>query len=192
MKKLWIYLFLLAFACEEKKKEIKDREIEKDRDREIESREIERDRDVALKDLMPTDSDQWSREGELEEFKTKDELFGKINGAGEIYVKHGFVSAVLQKFKTKEGEILIEVWIYDQGTVENAKALYEDPSLSEGGTKLSPTVGKESRFKEGLASYTIEFYKNRFFSYVQSLESKEETAKEMVLSLCQVIADKIP
>jgi uncharacterized protein (DUF362 family) len=74
----------------------------------------------------------WTYSGSNCAASSIDELYGCIDGAAPIYQRHGFIESEQQSYQgtVNSTAIDIKIEIYNQGTAENALALYNDSTKS--------------------------------------------------------------
>ena len=143
-------------------------------------------------DLLPKDDDiqGWKGSGEVRTASNYDELYGYIDGAGVIYIDYGFEFYAGQLYNDPNG-LELEVAIYDQGSAENARALYEDPLMVPSLGNDMPNLGEEARVDEGgLFHYGVEFIEDRFFVRVTIQDKSDDglnTAMLFALHITQEI-----
>ncbi len=119
-----------------------------------------------------------------------DGLYGLIDGAGVVYLNHGFQEAVFQDFYDADlAEMMLE--IYDQGIPANAESTYHDPILEMGWEVPRDDFGTEGRLDTtALVSYMAEFWRNQYF--VRGVvHQKNASALEALESLCQSVDQKL-
>jgi hypothetical protein len=130
-------------------------------------------------DLLPDDNDisGWTSVDTYQEANDYDGLYDLINGGAEVFIDEGFVSAAFQTYNYCVGGIcsaaLLHLRTYDQGSEENARAVYDKV-----GTGIGipwDEAGAEARIDEsGLATYMVEFWQQNFFVQVVIEEKTDE------------------
>ena len=151
---------------------------------------------VTVIDLLPQDNEisGWVRDGAYKLATNYQELYDIIDGEAQVYVDHGFVEAVFQDYKGTIGqeEVSLEVRIFDMGASSNAKDVYD--AVGTGGETPwnDPNhAGEEARIDETqLFSYSIDFWKDRFFSRV-TIKKKNDEALSVAKTFCINISDAI-
>jgi hypothetical protein len=95
------------------------------------------------------------------------ELTQQIDGGAELYIKYGFSDAAYQLYHGTINEISCEIklTIYNQGSTENAVALFEDPDLGltsalTWSDNPAGTVAKYIRYSG--VSQVLCFYRDRY------------------------------
>ena len=107
------------------------------------------------------------------------ELTTYINGAAEIYQRHGFVEAAHQQYQGKvdNANRQLRIYVYNQGNESNAKALYEDPDLGLSGA-IAWTNGAGDaahNIRYGGLAQTLAFYKDKYFVSLEIDYDTEES-----------------
>jgi len=120
----------------------------------------------------------------------EDELYLLIDGAGIVYVEHGFQEAVFQKYYDADFiELLLE--IYDQGSTINAESTYHDPALEIGWEVPCDNFGVEGRVDTmALGSYKAEFWRDRYFVRGTIIQ-KSSYSLQVLKDLCQLVDQKL-
>jgi hypothetical protein len=132
--------------------------------------------------LLPADEacPGWTRDGEPLTAHTPEELATIIDGQAFLYVSYGFVAAAFQNYAAEiAGEpVAATVAIFNQGTPENALALYQDPGSGEG-TPVADWPGTGgARQQVAFGSVTFQFHEACFFASVVLMPGDESTAPE--------------
>ena len=134
-------------------------------------------------DLLPRDHDiqGWRRSGSMQTASSDDELYAYIDGAAVLYIDHGFEAYAEQRYSGPEG-VEVEAVIYDQGSVEHVRALYEDPQMVPSPSKAVEDLGEDARVDEGgLFHYTVEFIQDRFFVRVTIQDKSDDGLNTAIL-----------
>ena len=142
-------------------------------------------------DLLPKDDDiqGWKGSGEARTASNYDELYAHIDGAGVLYIDHGFEFYAGQLYNDPKG-VELEVAIYDQGSAEDARALYEDPLMVPSLSNDLPSLGEEGRVDEGgLFHYGVEFIRDRFFVRVTIQDKSDDGLNTAMLFALQIDQD---
>ena len=143
-------------------------------------------------DLLPRDNDiqGWKRSGEMQTASNYDELYDHIDGAAVLYIDHGFEAYAGQRYTGPEG-VEVEIAIYDQGSAEHTRALYEDPQMVPSPSRALENLGEDARVDEGgLFHYGVEFIQDRFFVRVTIQDKTDDglnTARLFALHIAQNI-----
>ncbi len=104
-------------------------------------------------------------DGEPQTAYTYDELYEIINGGAEVYINYGFVAAAFQNYLV---DIIGEpvpgtLSVFNQGTAENAEALYDDPA-SGGGDAIPDWPGTgDARVQIFLFATRLQFWEACLF-----------------------------
>jgi hypothetical protein len=126
--------------------------------------------------LFPEDDDLpgWKRSEKLLSASNEEELYKIVNGGAALYIQHGFQSFAGQSYKGPKG-VELEVYIFNQGTPQNAQDLYENPFAKPGSSREIPDLGKKARIDmTPLFSYGVDFVQKGFFVRVIMQEKTEE------------------
>lgn len=125
---------------------------------------------IDVVDLIPLDNEisGWVRFGTMQVAENETQLWALINGAGQVYLDHGFIKCAFQDF---QGQVLgnprtIAVRAFDLGTPTNAQETYHDNRLESGSEILWTDpghAGTEARTETALGFHTIEFWEERFY-----------------------------
>lgn len=113
-------------------------------------------------------------------------LYLLIDGAGVTYLDHNFQYAVLQNY---EGQIAsqdmqLKVWMTDQGTPEDAEALFHDAAITPFFYEEIDSIGNEARLDTGLLfDWCLDYWYDRY--YVEITLGKGNDPDEAL----QVVAD---
>ena len=147
---------------------------------------------LAAMDLLPLDDDLpgWKRSEKLLSASNEEELYKIVNGGATLYIQHGFQVFVGQSYRGPKG-VESEVYIFDQGTAQNARGLYENPLAKPGRSKEVPDLGEEARIDTTpLFSYGVDFVQKGFFVRVIIQEKTEEGLK-VALTFAHNISNRI-
>jgi len=123
-------------------------------------------------------------------------LYGWIDGAGVVFVRHGFVEAWRQIYMglVPSGQDSIHhAWTFDQGTPDSARNTYHDPRSGSGDPWIDPGhAGEEARIdSSGLWDYRIDFWQGKFFCWVEYRGDHSDTALAIAKRFAKVMSDKI-
>jgi hypothetical protein len=107
------------------------------------------------------------------------ELTKQINGAADIYQRHGFVEAAHQAYQGKidNADRLLSLTIYNQGSNGNALATYEDPDIGLTGALDWPDgAGQAAHYARfsGL-SQVLAFYRGAYYVHLEINYDTEES-----------------
>jgi uncharacterized protein (DUF1330 family) len=136
---------------------------------------------LTIEDLLTQSSEitGWSYSGTGWTASSMTELTEYINGMAETYDKYGFQQAAQQSYSgtIDNGSRTIQIIIYDLGSEDNAKDLYDDPDLGlSSATVWSGGAGTEAHYVQyGGLSEVLTFYKDVYFVYMQIDYDSDET-----------------
>ncbi len=122
-------------------------------------------------------------------------LWAWINGAGQVFIDHGFVEAWRQVYAgpVPGGVDTIKyAWTFDQTDSAQCYATYHDPRSGSGAPWTDPGhAGWEARIDTTfLWSYQIDFWKGKFFGRVE-INEKSDTALAIAKRFATTMSDKI-
>lgn len=107
------------------------------------------------------------------------ELTTHINGAAEIYQRHGFMEAASQAYSgtVNSIETQIVITVYNQASQANALAVYEDPDIGlSGAIDWDGGAGQAAHYaRYGGLSQVMAFYRGRHFVYMEMSIDTEES-----------------
>jgi hypothetical protein len=107
------------------------------------------------------------------------ELTTYIDGAADIYQRHGFVEAVNQQYQgnVNNNQCTLKITIYNQGNKSNAQATYNDNDIGLSGAIIWQSgAGDEVHYvRYGGLSQVMTFYRNAFFVYLEINTDSEES-----------------
>jgi len=99
----------------------------------------------------------WNRSEKVLRASNEEELYRVFNGGASLYIQHGFHSFVGQSYKGPKGTEL-EVYIFDQGTPQNAGDLFENPFTKPSQVKDIAALGEKARIDmTPLFCYGVDF-----------------------------------
>jgi hypothetical protein len=120
----------------------------------------------------------------------ENDLYRLIDGAGMVFIDHGFQEAVFQHY-ADESLIELELEIYDQGSPANAESTYHDPVLETGWEVPSDDFGVEGRVDtSALASHKSEFWRDRYFVR-GTVFQKSSYGLQGLAAFCQLVDQKL-
>lgn len=124
--------------------------------------------------------------GDLQVAWDSTSLYDIIDGAAVTYLIHNFQYAVQQYYYGLVGDTLValRLWMTDQGTPENAQALFHDPMITPFFYLPIDSIGQEARLDTGLLfDYLLDFWQDKYYvSITVNKEGDEEEALEVVLN----------
>jgi hypothetical protein len=142
--------------------------------------------------LFPADDEVpgWKRSEKLLRASNEEELYKIFDGGATLYIQHGFRSFVGQSYKGPKGKEL-EVYIFDQRTLQNAEDLYEDPFTKPSRMKEIANLGVKARIDmTPLFCYGVELIQKGFFVRV-IIQDRPEEGLDSALSFARSISNRI-
>jgi len=138
---------------------------------------------AALERLLPSPAEipGWEPEGPPQEAEGE-RLFALINGGAEVYLRHGFVRAVLQVY-VRSDQQLLQVEIYEMGGAEGASRVFAERG---GGRSTSVGVGTEGV----RGDHYLVFREGSYLISVSGPDSSAE-AQRTVLAAARAIASRL-
>ena len=123
--------------------------------------------DIPPASTLPADEvcPGWVRDGETQTAETLEELTDIINGGAHLFVTYGFVAAAFQDYAGEVGgaPVLISLQVYNQGTAENAEALYNDLDSGWGDPVGDWEGSGDARMRMAFGFVTFQFWEECFF-----------------------------
>jgi hypothetical protein len=118
------------------------------------------------------------------------ELTNRINGAAEIYRRHGFVEAASQDYRgtVNNNQATLTLTVFNQANKANASSLYNDPAVGfSGAITWTNGAGEAAQYlRNGGLSQQLCFYRNNFFVLLEISADTEESlniAKQFALNV---------
>jgi hypothetical protein len=142
--------------------------------------------------LLPADDEirGWKLSEKLLEASKEEEFYRLFNGGAVLYIKHGVRSFVGQSYKGPNEKDL-EVYIFDQGSPQNAKNLYEDPFNKSSREKEISDLGEKARLDESaLFCYGIDYIQKGFLVRV-IIQDRTEEGVNVAISFARAISKRI-
>ena len=142
--------------------------------------------------FLPADDEipGWKRSEKLLRASKEEDLYKIFNGGASLYIQHGFRSFVAQSYKGSKGTEL-EVYIFDQGTPQNAEDLYENPFTKPSRVKDIANLGEKARIDmTPLFCYGIDFIQKGFFVRV-IIQDRTEEGLNVAISFAHLISKRI-
>ena len=132
----------------------------------------------------------WKRSEKLLRASKEEELYKVFNGGASLYIQHGFRSFVGQSYKGPKGTEL-EVYIFDQGTPQNAGDLFENPFTKPNRIKEIANLGEKARIDmTPLFCYGVDFIQKGFFVRV-IIQDRTEKGLNVAISFARFISKRI-
>jgi len=134
----------------------------------------------------------WSRDGEALTAHTPEELAEIINGGAFLYISYGFVAAAFQNYAAEIFGVPTTTFaaVFNQGTLENALALYQDPGSGSGTPVLDWPGSGAARLEVGFGTVTFQFYQDCFYASLVLLPGDETSVPE-ICCLAEAVLDLI-
>ena len=139
------------------------------------------DQVLSIEDLLVKNNEitGWSYDGARWLASSISELTTYINGAAEIYQRHGFIEATHQTYRGKidNADRQLKLTIYNQGNESQAKATYDDPDIGlVGALDWDNGAGEDAHYirYSGL-SQAMTFYRSKYFVYLEITYDTEES-----------------
>ncbi len=142
--------------------------------------------------LFPADNEVcgWKRSENILRASNEEELYRIFNGGASLYVQHGFRSYVGQSYKGPKGTEL-EVYIFDQGTLQNAGDLFENPFTKPSRIRDIANLGEKARIDmTPLFCYGVDFIQKGFFVRV-IIQDRTEEGLNVAISFARFISKRI-
>jgi hypothetical protein len=136
---------------------------------------------LSIEDLLVDNNEitGWSYDGANWLASNISELTTYINGAAEIYQRHGFIEATHQTYRGKidNADRQLKLTIYNQSDESQAKDTYDDPDIGlVGAINWNDGAGQEAHYirYSGL-SQAMTFYRGRYFVHLEITYDTEES-----------------
>lgn len=140
---------------------------------------------LTIEDLLTQDNEitGWSYSGSGWTASSITELSEYINGMAETYNQYGFEEAAQQSYSgtLDNTSSTLQIIIYDMGSEENAKDMYDDPDLGlSSAIDWTDGAGTEAHYAlYGGISEALTFYQGSYFVYQQIGYDSDETLSIM-------------
>jgi hypothetical protein len=147
---------------------------------------------LGIMSLVPADDEipGWKRSEKLLRASNEEELYRIFNGGASLYIQHGFRTFVEQSYKGPNG-LELEVYIFNQGTSQNAEDLYENPFAKPTRVKQISSLGERARIDMSpLFCYGVEFIQKGFFVRV-IIQDKTDEGLNVATSFARLISKRI-
>ena len=148
-------------------------------------------------DLLPVDNEisGWTRDGAPETAEDPQGLWDMIDGEGQVYLDHGFVECARQVYDgivQGSGAEIRYLYVFDQGSATNAKAVYDDDRSGTGTPWTDQPAGTEARIDDtALFAYSIHFWEDKYFVRL-TIDQKNDDALDVLKLFARNISSKIP
>ncbi len=150
------------------------------------------DKLLGLMIFLPVDDEipGWKCSEKLFRASNEEELYRIFNGGASLYIKHGFRSFVGQSYKGPKGTEL-EVYLFDQGTLQAARDLYENPYAKPSRMKEIAGLGERARIDSSpLFAYGVDLTQKGLFIRVV-IQDKTEEGLNVAISFARFILEKV-
>ncbi len=142
--------------------------------------------------ILPADDacPGWMRDGSPLTAYTLEELTHIIDGGAFLFGEYGFVAAAFQNYAGEIGgqSAALTLGLFNQGSAENAAALYDDPDSGWGDPLLDWGGSGAARVRSGLNSITLDFREACFFGSVTvGTGGDQATAEARCMALAVVV-----
>lgn len=165
--KIIFFLFIIIFSFNCKKDSTNDNPVKSIEDLLVKNNEIT----------------GWTYSGAGWTANNISELTTYIDGAADIYQRHGFIEAVQQQYqgKVNNNQCLLKITIYNHGNKTNAQATYNDNDIGlSGAITWQNGAGDEAHYvRYGGLSQVMTFYRNAYFVYLEINTDSEESLNIM-------------
>lgn len=127
----------------------------------------------AINDLIVKNNEiaGWTYSGQGWTANNLSELTTYIDGAADMYQRHGYIEAAHQEYQgsVNSANALLKLTVYNQGTLSNASQLYADPALGfSGALDWTGGAGDAAHYvRNGGLSQALAFYRNGYFIYIE-------------------------
>ena len=132
----------------------------------------------------------WKRSEKILRASNQEDLYKIFNGGATLYIQHGFRSFAGQSYKGSKGTDL-EVYIFDQGTPQNTKDLYENPFTKPNRMKEIADLGDKARIDmTPLFCYVVDLIQKGYFVRV-IVQDRTEEGLNVAISFARTISGRI-
>jgi hypothetical protein len=147
---------------------------------------------LGMMSLLPGDNEipGWSRSEKLLDAFNEEGLYKIFNGGASLYIQHGFQIFVGQSYKGPKG-VELEIYIFNQGTPQNAEDLYENPFTKPSRSKEITNLGEKARIDmTPLFCYGVDLIQKGFFVRV-IIQDRTEEGLNVAISFARAISKRI-
>ncbi len=146
-------------------------------------------------DLVPLDNEisGWARSSAMQIAENQTQLYSLIDGEAPDYINRGFVKCAFQSYLDNQQVVELRLRIFDQGDTVNAKDVYDFKATGAETPWTDGNAGKEARYKIEGFSYTLDFWDDRFYVYINIADNSQsglDVAKLFALNISSAIRDK--
>lgn len=123
------------------------------------------------------------------------ELTQHIDGGSELFIKYGFLEGTFQKYTgtIDKIECEIDIYIYNQTTIDNVSALFDDADLGLSGALTwndNPAGIKAKYYRNSGLSQTMHFYRDKYLIEL-SISYDSEGSLNIIKQFAYNIDDKL-
>ncbi len=133
--------------------------------------------------------------GDLQVAWDYNSLYEIIDGGAEVYINYNFQYAVQQMYYGQIGgqDEDLKLWMTDQGTPEDAQALFNDPNIAPFSWEPVTGIGEEARLDTGLLfDWALDFRRDRYYVEITlSKENDPDEALQVVLAFAAIADSNI-
>ena len=121
--------------------------------------------------LLDNEISGWTKSSATEIAENESQLWDLINGAGQVYIDHGFVKCVFQTYsgEIQGGPVELKLRIFDMGDTTNAENVYDE--VGDGSEIPWNDAGEEARYKleTGIIVnyYILDMWDSRFYVWIE-------------------------
>jgi len=147
---------------------------------------------LEIANLLPVDDEisGWKRSEMTLQASKEEDFYKLLNGGAVLYIKHGAKAFVGQSYKGPKG-LDLEMYIFYQGSSQNAQNLFEDPFNKPTSGKEVGNLGEKARTDESAVfCYGVEFIQEGFFVRV-IIQDRTEEGLNVAVKFAQMIANRI-
>lgn len=175
LKKIWLLSLFIIFALNCSKKE------------------EQTTKDVV--DLVPLDNEisGWTRSSAMQIAENQTQLYSLIDGEAPDYINRGFVKCAFQSYLDNQQVVELRLRIFDQNDTVNAKSVYDFKATGTETPWTDGNAGVEARYKIEGFSYTLDFWDDKFYVYINIADNTQsglDVAKLFALNISSAIRDK--
>jgi hypothetical protein len=134
-----------------------------------------------LADFLPPGTDAMQKDGSPVTASDVTGLEDIVNGGFEVYVSNGFREMVAQHYSGTVGRssATVRVWIFDQGSGDNAGSLNEE-LVREGAWEEVDEIGDDDHRRSELFAFIILFRRDQYSAQVE-ISANSQDAKDLLV-----------
>ncbi|MEO0206638.1 MAG: DUF6599 family protein [candidate division WOR-3 bacterium] len=147
-------------------------------------------------DLVPLDNEisGWTKNSAMQIAENETQLYSLIDGEAPDYINRGFVKCAFQSYFDNQQVIELHLRIFDQGDTLNAKSVYDFKAIGSEIPWTDGNAGEEARYKIEGFSYTLDFWDDRFYVYINITDNTQsglDIAQMFALNISSAIRDTV-